>query len=86
MVRPVFSATSRTVRALHTSAVRADARQITSDFLSRLQTPNASSSAAKPGSAAHDAARGMLGTVGLRDLSVDDGRKTFRSGDVGIEL
>ncbi|KAL1411385.1 hypothetical protein Q8F55_002341 [Vanrija albida] len=82
MSRPALLAPLRSLRALHTSAPRAGPSA--ADFLARLTGSQASSSASssqQPGAGAgapHDAARGMIGTVGMRDLTLEkDNRNPF---------
>jgi hypothetical protein len=77
---------SRPLRGLHTSAyAAADARQITSDFLARLQGATGTAAGRSDASSSrHDAARGMLRTIGLKDLSVEnEGRSEFKPNKVG---
>ncbi|WOO81211.1 30S ribosomal protein S18 [Vanrija pseudolonga] len=81
----------RSLRALHTTPARAGPSA--ADFLARLTGSQAtaagsssSSSSAAAGSSQqatpqspHDAARNMIGSVGMRDLTLeDDGRQPFR--------
>lgn len=80
----------RSLRALHTTPARAGPSA--ADFLARLTgsqaTAAGSSSSASSSQATqqspHDAARSMIGSVGMRDLTLeDDNREPFRPNEVG---
>ncbi|BEI84200.1 hypothetical protein CcaverHIS002_0408040 [Cutaneotrichosporon cavernicola] len=67
----------RSVRALHTTPLaRQSAAEITSDFLARLTADSNGRNAGQ--SQANTAARGMIGSVGLRHSASEDGRRQFR--------
>lgn len=71
----------RGVRALHTTPLaRQSAAEITSDFLARLTAD--SNGPSRTQSQADNAARGMIGAVGLRHSASEDGRRQFRPNEV----
>ncbi len=70
----------RGVRALHTTPLaRQSASEITSDFLARLTSEQAVN---RGQSAADNAARSMIGSVGLRDNASEEGRRQFAPNEV----
>lgn len=79
-------------RSLFTSAVRRfdpkdpNVTAVTSDFLARLQMkPTTGASSSAQGQSAHDAARNMIGSLGVRDASAaDEGRHKFEPGQVSV--
>lgn len=71
----------RGVRALHTTPLaRQSAAEITSDFLARLTAD--SNGPSRSQAQADNAARGMIGSVGLRHSASEDGRRQFRPNEV----
>lgn len=72
-------------RALHTTPLaRQSAAEITSDFLARLTADSNSPKGNK--SQADNAARGMIGAVGLRHGASEDGRRPFRANEVSARV